>query len=62
MVFKEEFYYQSESPYADTEGYWLRKIDMYRDFELVEALSIAFPRVREAREFRSSDRFMRHHI
>lgn len=60
-VFKEEFYYQSESPHADAEEYWLRKVNLYRDFEQVEALSITFPKVREVREFRNTDRFMRHH-
>jgi len=61
QVFKEEVYYQSESPHADAEGYWLRKVNLYRDFEQVDALGIAFPKVREMREFRGADRFMRYH-
>ena len=58
-VFREEYYYRSDSPHADTEGYWLRQIKMYRDFERVETLNIAFPKVREEQEFRAIDRFMR---
>ena len=60
-VFREEFYYQSESPVADAEGYWLRLVEMYHDFERVKTLNIAFPKARERQEFRSEDGFMRMH-
>lgn len=60
-VFREEFYYRSNSPNADAEGYWLRLVKMYRDFERVEALNLAFPKVREKQEFRGKDGFMRMH-
>ena len=60
-VFREEFYYQSDSPHTDAEGYWLRQIKMYRDFERVATVNIAFPKVREIQEFRDVDGFMRTH-
>ena len=60
-VYREEFYYLSDSPRADSEGYWLRKVNMYSDFEWVEGLNITVPKVRELQEFRSEDGFMRHH-
>ena len=60
-VFREEYYYQSSSPHADAEGYWLRLLKLYRNFERIETLNIAFPKVREDQEFRDVDRFMRMH-
>lgn len=60
-VFKEEFYYKSSSPHANTEGYWLRLVRTYSNFEQVETLNIAIPKVREEKEFRGADRFMRRH-
>ncbi len=60
-VYREEFFYLSDSPHADAEGYWLRKVNMYRDFESVEELNITVPKVRELQEFRGKDMFMRHH-
>lgn len=60
-VFREEYYYQSDSPHADEEGYWLRVVNQYRDFERIPDLNIAFPKVREEQEFRAVDRFMRFH-
>ena len=60
-VFRQEYYYQSESPQADAEGYWLRTTTDYRDFETIKTLNLAFPMVRETKEFRDSDGFMRRH-
>ena len=60
-VYREESYFKGESPQADSEGYWLARIKMYRDFERVEALNIFVPKVREDRQFRRIDGFMRYH-
>ena len=60
-VFKEEFYYQSESPLSDAEGYWLRLTKTYSDFQRVDALNITVPKMREEHEFRGTDGFMRRH-
>ena len=59
-VFRQEAYYRSESPLADTEGYWLVLLNEYRDFEWIPTLSITLPKVREEKEFRA-DGFMRRH-
>ena len=58
-VTREETYYKSESSRADAEGYWLRLVKTYNDFEYVKGLNIAIPKVREEQEFRSVDDFMR---
>lgn len=58
-VTREETYYKSDSLQADAEGYWLRKVTMYSDFERVESLNITVPKVREEQEFRGSDGYMR---
>lgn len=59
-VFRQEAYHRSESPHADTEGYWLVLLKVYRDFEWIPTLSITFPKIREEKEFRA-DGFMRRH-
>ena len=61
QVFREEFYYQSQSPQMDEDGFWLRSVYDYRDFEKVENLNIAVPKVKEMKEFRDVDGFMRFH-
>ena len=61
QVFREEFYYQSQSPQMDEDGFWLRSVYDYRDFETVENLNIAIPKVKEMKEYRSVDGFMRFH-
>lgn len=58
-VFKEEFYYQSESPLSDPEGYWLRLTKTYSDFEHDNVLNITVPKVREEHEFIGTDGFTR---
>ena len=60
-VYQVKYYYLSDSPRADEEGYWLREINIYSDFEWVEELNINVPKVRELQEFCSEDEFMRHH-
>ena len=58
-VTREETYYKSDSPHADAEGYWLRLVNTYSDFERVDGLDITVPKVREEQEYRGSDGFMR---
>ena len=58
-VTREEIYYKSDSPHADAEGYWLRLVSIYSDFERVDSLNITVPKVHEQQEFRGSDGFMR---
>ena len=60
-VFREEYYYQSDSLNADGEGYWLRLVKMYRDFERVPSLNIRVPKVREDQEMRGKDGVIRLH-
>lgn len=60
VVFREEFYFEGDSPQADAEGYWLARVKIYRDFERVEALNITVPKVREDHQFRRVDGFMRY--
>ena len=60
-VFREEFYSQGKSRIADAEGYWLRLVKMYRDFEQVEVLNIAYPKEQEVQEFHGVDGVMRIH-
>ncbi len=60
-VFKEEFYYKSTSPRANTEGYFLQLVKTYSDFEQIERLNIAVPKVREEKEFSGANSFMRRH-
>ena len=52
-VFQEEFHYQSESPIADEDGYWLRVKNLYSDFESVPSLNIRFPRHHVAKYYES---------
>jgi hypothetical protein len=59
-VFRQEIYLRSESPHADTEGYWLVLLKEYRDFEWIPTLSMTLPKVRDEKEFRA-DGFMRRH-
>ncbi len=58
-VTREELYYKSDSPHADAEGYWLRLVSIYSDFERVDSLNITVPKVREMHEFRGRDGFKR---
>lgn len=51
-VFREEYYFQSESPNADMDGYWLRTRTAYSDFQVIEDLNLAIPKVRIHKEFR----------
>ncbi len=52
-VFREEYYFQSDAPIANAEGYWLRLRMDYSDFQIVKELNIAVPKVRVYKEFRS---------
>ena len=52
-VFREEYYFQSDSPNANADGYWLRLRREYSDFYTVEGLNLAVPKVRVHKEFRS---------
>ena len=61
VVFREETYFKGDSPQVDAEGYWLVQARIYSDFERVEALNIFVPKVRENRQFRRIDGFMRYH-
>ena len=54
-VFREEMYHKHDSPLSDTEGYRLSSVRMYSDFERVETLNIAVPKVIEERMFSFSD-------
>lgn len=58
-VFREKYYYQSESPLADAQGYWLRVAAEYKDFEKVEQLNLTIPKVRVEKEYLNTDGFMR---
>ena len=60
-VFRVEYYSKSDSPNADEEGYWLRLIKLYRDFERVPGLNIMVPKVREHQEMRGKDGRIRIH-
>lgn len=51
-IFREDYYFQSESPNANAEGYWLRARTDYSDFQVVNELNIAVPKVRIHEEFR----------
>jgi len=61
QVFREEFYYKSQSPRMDKDGFWLRSVYNYSDFETVENLNIAIPKVKEMIEYRNVDGFVRFH-
>ncbi len=58
QIFREEYYYKSESPNANEDGYWLRLVEEYSDFVHLETLGIAHPKRFDAKEYRS-DGFMR---
>ena len=58
-IFREDYYFQSDSPIANAEGYWLRVRVDYSDFQIVNELNIAVPKVRVHKEFRS-DGWLRH--
>ena len=58
QIFREEYYYKSESKNANEDGYWLRLVEEYRDFVPIETLGIAYPKFFEAKEYRP-DGFMR---
>lgn len=51
-VFREEYYFQSESPNADAEGYWLRASAEHSDFQAIANLNLTIPKVRIYKEFR----------
>ena len=53
-VFREEFYFQSESPNANADGFWLRLRKDYSDFHTVDGLNLAVPKVRLHKEFREN--------
>ena len=57
-VIREELYYQSASPNLNEEGYWLRTVAEYNQFELIEGLNLAYPKVCEEKEYRA-DGFLR---
>lgn len=59
IVLREDFYYQSPSPNANEDGYWLRTLKEYRDFEIIEALNLAYPKMKIEKEFRGADGFLR---
>ncbi len=61
QVLREEFYYKSQSPRMDKDGFWLRSVYNYSDFETVENLNIAIPKVKEMKEYRNVDGFVRFH-
>ncbi len=52
-VFREEWYFKSDAPIANAEGYWLRLREDHSDFQIVDELNIAVPKVRVQKEFRS---------
>jgi len=58
-VIREELYYQSPSPNANEAGYWLRTVAEYSQFETLETLSLAHPRVGIEKEYRRADGFLR---
>ncbi len=51
-IFREEYYFQSESPNADAEGYWLRVSAEHNDFQAIADLNLTIPKVRIYKEFR----------
>ena len=53
-VFREDYYFQSDSPNANAEGYWLRVRTEYSDFQYVSDLNITVPKKRVRTEFRSN--------
>ena len=59
IVLREEHYYQSPSPNANEDGYWLRTLTEYSDFEIIEALNLAYPKIKIEKEFRGADGFLR---
>lgn len=59
IVLREEHYYQSPSPNANEDGYWLRTLTEYSDFEIIEALNLAYPKISIEKEFRGADGFLR---
>ena len=58
-VFREEHYYQSESPNADEDDYWLRTVAEYADFVRLEKLGIAYPKIAKEKEYRPDGFLMR---
>lgn len=54
-VFQEEMYHKLDSSLSDTEGYRLSSVRNYSNFERVEALNIALPKVIEECLFSFSD-------
>ncbi len=51
-VMREEYYYKSESPNADANGFWLRTAIEYSDFEESEELNLVIPKLRDEKEYR----------
>ena len=62
QVFREEYYYKSESPNANGEGYWLTVRYKYSDFQMVNDLNFAVPKVRLIEEFDSDGWLRRRNI
>lgn len=58
IVLRKDLYYQSPSPNANEDGYWLRTRTEYSDFEIIEALNLAHPKIEIEKEFRA-DGFLR---
>ena len=52
-VFREDYYFKSDAPIANADGYWLRLRKDYSDFQVVDELNIAVPKVRVHKEFAS---------
>ena len=62
-VFREEIHFKYDSPFSDPEGYRLFSVRLYSDFERVEALNIAVPKVIEEQLFSLREKeFLRRRI
>ena len=59
IVLREELYYQSPSPNANEDGYWLRTLTEFSDFEIIKELNLAYPKIVIQKEFKGADGFLR---
>ena len=59
IVLRKELYYQSPSPNANEDGYWLRTLTEYSDFEIIKGLNLAYPKIMIEKEFQGNDGFLR---
>lgn len=57
--FREEYYYKSESPNANKDGYWLRSVKEYSNFVHLKTIGIAYPKIAIEKEYRA-DGFLRY--